>query len=153
MARTPLMQRLLTLTKMAHQSNQKNIPAKEYTEQNFYNRRNFLSASAKAAAAVTVLAGCSKIAEQPARINSFSEDDAKSTDYGTENTWDNSQPQHCKDGGLKLTEWFGQHFHLQKQVTAHGVLVSTQRLQAAKLKLLVIYILQANIRLTITRAI
>ena len=80
MARTPLMQRLLTLTKIAHQSNKKNIPAEEYAEQNFYNRRNFLSSSVKAAAAITVLAGCSKIAEQPARVDAFSEDDSKSTD-------------------------------------------------------------------------
>ena len=35
MARTPLMQRLLTLTKIAHQSNKKNIPVKEYAEAKF----------------------------------------------------------------------------------------------------------------------
>ena len=60
MARSPLMQRLLTLTKIAKSSSNKNIPANEFAEAELFSRRRFLERSGKAALAATVLAGCSK---------------------------------------------------------------------------------------------
>ena len=60
MARSPLLQRLLTLTRIAQHSKKKDVPANEYAEQEAYNRRKFLVTSGKAALAATILAGCSK---------------------------------------------------------------------------------------------
>lgn len=60
MARSPLMQRIITLIKIAKKSQQKNVPAKEFAERQLFNRRKFLETSGKAAVAATVLAGCSK---------------------------------------------------------------------------------------------
>lgn len=54
------MQRLLSLAKLAHQSNKQKISAPELAEQQLYSRRRFLQTSGKAAAAATLLAGCTK---------------------------------------------------------------------------------------------
>ena len=60
MARSPLLQRLLTLTNIAQRSKKKNVPANEYAEQEVYNRRNFLINSGKAALGAAMIAGCNK---------------------------------------------------------------------------------------------
>src|SRR5260221_1980747 len=65
MARTPLMHRLLSLTKLAHQSKKKDIPANEFSEQRLYDRRNFLQTSGRAVLAATMLAGCHKFITAP----------------------------------------------------------------------------------------
>jgi monoamine oxidase len=65
MAHSQLMQRLLALTKLAHHSKKKNIPASEISEEYLYNRRRFLKTSGMAAMATTVLAGCTKMAKSP----------------------------------------------------------------------------------------
>ncbi len=59
MPRSPLLHRLLTLTKLANASGKKNIPAAEYAEQQLYSRRNFLKTAGTATLAATV-AGCTK---------------------------------------------------------------------------------------------
>jgi len=65
MAHTPLMQRLISLTKLAHQSRKKNVPVNELSEQHLYSRRNFLQTSGKAVAAATIFASCTKHANVP----------------------------------------------------------------------------------------
>jgi monoamine oxidase len=66
MAKSPLMHRLLSLTKLAHQSKKKDIPVKEFSEQNIYDRRNFLQTSGKAALAASVFMSCRKFITAPA---------------------------------------------------------------------------------------
>lgn len=61
MPHSELMQRLLSLTKLANQSKKQKISAKELTEQQMYSRRQFLQTSGKAAAAATLLASCTKM--------------------------------------------------------------------------------------------
>ncbi|MEP6684718.1 MAG: NAD(P)/FAD-dependent oxidoreductase [Parafilimonas sp.] len=65
MAHTPLIHRLLSLTKLAHQSKKKNIPVNEFSEQRLYNRRNFLQTSGQAVVAATILASCNKMINSP----------------------------------------------------------------------------------------
>ncbi len=65
MAHSYLMQKLLALTKLAHHSQNKKIPAAELAEQHIYNRRQFLQNSGMAAIASTVLASCAKMATPP----------------------------------------------------------------------------------------
>jgi len=61
MARSSLMQKLIRLTRLAHEAKQKNVPVAEYAEQKMYNRRSFLQTSVKAALATTTLCGYSKL--------------------------------------------------------------------------------------------
>lgn len=66
MAHSNLMQRLLALTKLAHSAQEKKALPKEFSEQQFFNRRSFLEMSGKAALAATMLAGCNKLIDAPA---------------------------------------------------------------------------------------
>ena len=59
MARSPLLHRLLSLTKLAHTSNKNDIPAHEYAEQQLFSRRNFLKTAGTVTLAATIV-GCSK---------------------------------------------------------------------------------------------
>jgi monoamine oxidase len=63
MARTPLMQRLLKLTRLAQQAKKEQKEVIEYAEENLHTRRDFLSKSAMATLAVTALAGCRKMVD------------------------------------------------------------------------------------------
>ncbi len=59
MAHSPLLQRLLSLKKLANSSDKKNIPVQEYAEQQLFSRRNFIKIGSQASLAAAV-AGCSK---------------------------------------------------------------------------------------------
>ncbi len=69
MAHSTLMQKLLSLTKLAHHSKKKNISATELAEEHLYNRRQFLQTSGMAAAAATVLASCTKMVKSSGNTN------------------------------------------------------------------------------------
>lgn len=69
MAHSQLMQRLLALTKLAHQSKKKRAAAAEFCEEHLYNRRQFLQTSGMAAMAATVLASCTKMVKSPGSTN------------------------------------------------------------------------------------
>lgn len=63
MARTPLFQRLLKLTSMAHRARKEGVHPVEFTEQHFFTRRKFLQSSAMASISATALAGCTKMVD------------------------------------------------------------------------------------------
>lgn len=60
MAHTPLLQRLLKLTSIAHKAKKEKAGEIEFAEQQFYTRRNFLQSAAMATLAATALASCTK---------------------------------------------------------------------------------------------
>lgn len=66
MARTPLLQRLLKLTSMAHKAGKEGVEEVEFTEQHFYTRRKFLQSTAMASIAATALASCTKMVDDVA---------------------------------------------------------------------------------------